>query len=173
MPYITFHVSDARGIDFSAPSELEINTFVKVDVVLRGAPCSGALESMALDLTTYTPREKVVHFRMYNKLSAGVETYTQFPNLRALSFDDIYLPTAFPDPNLIGEGKMSPSLEHIFLERMDDKTLSSEYVVRRMCSPQNFSPRFSSECTLLIRLHLGRHTIRDLHQCNFATACVW
>ena len=79
------------------------------------------LERVALDLTTYAPQEEVVHFRIYNKLSTKVEPYTQFPNfpnLRALSFDGVHPPTAFPNPNLIGERVISPSLEHIFLEHM-------------------------------------------------------
>ena len=117
-PHITFHAGDARGVDFSAPSLAEIKTFVKVDVVLSGAPRKDVLEKVALDLTTYAPREEVVHFRMYNQLATRLGTYTQFPNLKALSFDDMYLPAAFPNQILIGEGKISPSLKHVFLEDM-------------------------------------------------------
>ena len=117
-PHITFHAGDARGVDFSAPSLAEIKPFVKVNVVLGGAPRKDVLERVALDLTTYAPREEVVHFRMYNQLATRLDTYTQFPNLKALSFDDMYLPAAFPNQILIGEGKISPSLKHVFLEDM-------------------------------------------------------
>jgi len=117
-PHIILHAGDARGIDFSARSQAEVNPFVRIDVVVEGEPRRDVLERMALDLTTYAPREEVVHFRMYNKLAAGVDMYTQFPNLRALSFANMPLPAAFPNPNLIGEGKIFPSLEHILLEDM-------------------------------------------------------
>ena len=114
-PRVTFHAGDARGVDFSAPSLAEINTSVKVDVMFSEVPSRDVLETTALDLTTYAPREEVIHFRMY-KLTARGDTYTQFPNLKALSFGDMYLHAAFPNQILIGEGKISPSLEHIFLE---------------------------------------------------------
>jgi len=117
--HITFHIGDAHGVDFSAPSDAEMSTFVNVDVVLSGAPHGSVLERMAHDFTTYAPSEEVVHFRMHNKLGAGADAYTRFPNLRALSFYKISLPTTFPDPNSIGEGKISPFLEHILLERVD------------------------------------------------------
>jgi len=120
-PHITFYAGDAHGIDFSARSDAEINTFVEVDAVLSGVVRRSMLERATFDLTTYAPQEEVVHLRIYNKLGTGVKPYTQFPNfpnIRALSFDRIYLPTAFPNPNLIGERVISPSLEHIFLEHM-------------------------------------------------------
>ena len=81
-------------------------------------PPRDTVERAALDLTMYALPEEVIHFRMHNKVAARVETYTRFPNLRALSFTEISLPAAFPDPNLIGEGKIFPALEHIFLENM-------------------------------------------------------
>jgi len=115
--HVTFRAGDARGIDFSAPSRAEINTFIRVDVALSGAHRGSVLERVALDLTTYVPQEEVVHFRIH-KLGALVDAHTQFPNLRALSFDNIYLPTAFPKPKPHGEGRISPSLEHIFLENV-------------------------------------------------------
>ena len=117
-PHITIQAGDTGGTDFSAPSRTQINAFVKIDVVLSGAPREDVMERVALDLTTYTPREELVHFRMSNKLAARLDTYTQFPNLRALSFNTISLAAAFPDPNLVGDGKILPSLEHVLLERM-------------------------------------------------------
>jgi len=115
--HVAFRAGDARGIDFSAPSRAETNTFVSINVALSGARRGSVLERVALDLITYVPQEEVVHFRIH-KLDALVDAHTQFPNLRALSFDDIYLPTAFPKPKPNGEGRISPSLEHIFLENM-------------------------------------------------------
>jgi len=119
VPRITFHTGGARGIDFSAPARVELNPFVRVNVVLCRTPRREILERAALEFTTYAPRDDIVHFRMYNKFTIGVDTCTQFPNLRALSFYNISLSAAFPNPNLAGEGKISPSLEHIFLEDMD------------------------------------------------------
>ena len=115
-----------RSIDFSAPSRAGIDTFIRVDVVLSGAPHSDVLKRAALDLSAYAPPEDVVYFRMYNTFGTGVDTYARFPNLRALSFDGISLSTAFPNPNQTGEGKISPSLEHILLEHMvvDDASWS-------------------------------------------------
>ena len=116
-PYIKFRTGDARGIDFSAPSRAEINSFVRVNLTLSEAHHWSVLERVALDLTSCAPREEVVHFRVYKELGTGADAYTQFPNLRALSFYNIPLPTAFPTI-LIGERKIPPSLEHIFLEDM-------------------------------------------------------
>ena len=117
-PHVIFHAGNARRIDFAAPSEADINTFVRVDIVLRREPCRDVLEGVIHDLTTYAPPGEVVHLRVYD-VAARVDTYTQFPNLRALSFDNISLPAAFPNPNLVGERNIFPALEHIFLEDMD------------------------------------------------------
>ena len=118
IPHITLRAGNARGIDFSTLSQAEINTFIEVDAVLSGGFHRGVLERAALELITYTPREDVVHFRMYNNLATEVDTYTQFPNLRALSLDRTSLPAAFHNQNPIGEEKIFPSLEHIFLKNM-------------------------------------------------------
>ena len=104
---ITLHIGNARRIKFSAPSRAEITTFVRVRVLLSRAPHEEVLQTAALDLTTYVPREEVAHFRMYHKIAARVDMYTQFPNLRALSFANISLPAAFPNPNLIRGGGSS------------------------------------------------------------------
>jgi len=137
-PYIKFRAGDSRGIDFSAPSWVELNTFVRVNLVLSRGTRRDVLERAALDLATYTPRDDVVHFRMYNEFTTGVDTYARFPNLRALSFYNTSLPTAFPNPNLIGEGKISPSLQHIFLDRVDvddgDWSPLTTFLARRMSS---------------------------------------
>jgi len=117
-PYITFRAGNARGIDFSAPSWAEINKFVRVDVMLSGALHRDVLEGAVLDLTTYAPPEEVVHFQMSNQRAIRVDTHTQFPNIRALSFNNVSLPVAFPNPILIVEGKIFLSLEHVFLENM-------------------------------------------------------
>jgi len=137
--HIAFHAGDARLIDFSALSQAEINVFAEIVVVLNAEQHRDILERAALDLTTYAPREDVVHFRMYNEFATGVDTYTQFPNLRALSFANISLPLAIPNPNLIGEGKILPSLEHISLENMDvydstDWSLLVTFLAQRVSS---------------------------------------
>ena len=115
-PEITLSAGDASGIDFSAPSPTQIHMFIKIDIVLSGAPRKVVTERTALDLTTYTPREEVVYFRMSNSHYSKLDVYTRFPNLRALSFDMTSLPAAFPAPNLVGDGKILPSLEHVLLK---------------------------------------------------------
>ena len=116
-PHITFRAGDARGVDFSAPSEVEVHSFVRAKIMFSGAPDKDVLERAAFDLTTYAPREAVVHLRMHHQLATVVDTYTQFSNLRALSFYHIPVSAAFPNPNLIGK-KVLPSLEHIFLDNV-------------------------------------------------------
>ena len=115
---ITIQAGDAGGTDFSTPSRLQISMFVEINVVLRGAHYKDVMERAALDLTSYIPREEVVHFRMSNKLAATLDTYTQFPNLRALSFDTISLTAVFPNLYLVGDEKILPSLEYISLDHM-------------------------------------------------------
>jgi len=115
-PHITFHAGDASEINFSAPSRVQVNTTIAITILLNGEPHRDVLERAALDLITYASRQEVVRFRMHNDPTTMVGTYTRFPNLRALEFDRMSLPTAFPNPNLIREGSIFPSLEHILLE---------------------------------------------------------
>lgn len=50
--------------------------------------------------------------------AAMVDTYTQLPNPRTLSFNLIPLGAAFQNPNSVVDGKIFPSSEHISLESM-------------------------------------------------------
>ena len=71
----------------------------------------------ALDLITYTPLEEIVYLSTYDNPATTVDTHIRFPNLRALSYDLISLPEAFPDPTLIADEKVFPSLEYVSFER--------------------------------------------------------
>ena len=57
------------------------------------------------------------NFETYGNSIATEGAYTQFPNLRALSFDFIPLSEAFPS-SLVEDGKILPSLECVLLEDM-------------------------------------------------------
>ena len=114
---ITFRAGNASGIDFSTPSRGD--PFARITMFLNGRLSRDVLGRAAIGLIAYTPREEVVHFRMSNRLAPRPDTYTQFPNLRALSFDGTTLTAAFPNLNLVGDGKIFPSLEHVLLERID------------------------------------------------------
>ena len=117
-PHITFHAGDAGEINFSAPSRAEVNTSIEITILLNGEPHRDVLERAALDLISHTPREEVVRLRIHNDPTDMVDTYTKFPNLRVLSFDRMPLSAAFPNQNLIEEGKFFPSLERVLLEEM-------------------------------------------------------
>ena len=114
---IVFHAGDVGGVNFSAPDWSRINTFVTVDILVKGTPRKSVSERAALDLITYPPPEEVVYLHACNASAVTEDTYTQFPNIRALSFDSIPLSAAFPNPNLIGDGEVF-SLQHILLKRV-------------------------------------------------------
>ena len=111
---ITLYVGDARGINFSAPEWT--NTFVTITVVLNGALGVDVVKRATLDLITHVPREEVVYFQTYDNPIAMEDTYTQFPNVRALSLCTIPLSKAFPKSTTVGDGRIFPSLEHVLLK---------------------------------------------------------
>ena len=113
--HITLLVSDAEGIGFSVPAQARIDRFVAITVAPNEILDGNALERATLDLITHIPREEVVHFQTYNNSIATGDACTQFPNLRALSFDSVPLPAAFTGP-LVEDGKILPSLEYVLLE---------------------------------------------------------
>ena len=117
---IEFRAGDAGGINLSAPDWAQINTFVVIAIVLNGTPPKSVLERAALDLVPCAPLEEVVYFHAQSNPAVMEDTHTQFPNLRALSFDATSLPTAFSNPNLIGDGRVFPSLEHVLLDHLVD-----------------------------------------------------
>ena len=111
MDTIDFSASDG-GTDFSAPASAP---FVTICILLNGVHRKSVLERAALDLITHIPPDQVVSLRTYCNPVVTEDTWTQFPNLRALSFDTISLPAAFPNPSLIADGKVFPSLEYVLL----------------------------------------------------------
>ena len=106
---ITLHVGNAEGIDFSVPGQAREDMFATISVELDEIPDRNALERATLDLITHIPRKEVVYFETYDNPIATEDAYTQFPNLRALSFDAIPLSEAFPS-SLVEDGKILPSL---------------------------------------------------------------
>jgi len=115
---ITLRAGDAGGIDFSVPSRAQTNPFVSITATLSRATHKDVLLNAGLDLITYPPREEVVRFRMCHHLAPGLDTYTQFPKLRALSYGSISPLTAFPNPHLVADGEIFPSLEYLSVENM-------------------------------------------------------
>lgn len=115
--YIGFQAGDTGGID-----RAEANTFVRISIMLSEVPQKSVLERVALDLVACAPLEEVVSFRTSSNPVIVEGADTRFPNLRALSFNAIPLRTAFPNPELIGDEKIFPSLERVSLDPsgMDD-----------------------------------------------------
>ena len=95
-----------------------MNTSVKIIVFPEAAPPKGALETAALDLITCAPLEEVVYFRTDEIPIALEDVHTRLSNLRALSFNKVSFPAAFPGLRLIGDGKVFPSLEHVLLSHV-------------------------------------------------------
>ena len=114
--HIALQVGDGRGIDFSNPAQAKMNVFMAITMILNGKPPSALRAGAILDLIACTPREEVVYIKARNYPVVAEDTYTRFPNLRAISFGYLPLATAFPTPNLVGDGKIFPSLEHVLLE---------------------------------------------------------
>ena len=122
LTYRTSHaklrVGDASGINFSDPPQSQISTFVEIRMLLKGNSHT-IRERAVLDLVACIPREEVVYFKAQSGPVTTEDIWTQFPNIRALSFDYVPLSLAFPSPRLDVEGKKFP-LEHVLLERVDD-----------------------------------------------------
>ena len=116
---IRFEAANTGEVNPFAPKFTRINAFVEIMVLRDDVPHKSALEEAALDLIAYAPPEEVVSLCTFNNPAATEDTHTQFPNLRALSFNTVSLPTVFPNPNLIGDGRIFPSLEHILLDHLD------------------------------------------------------
>ena len=117
IPHIAFSAGDAGGIDFSAPTQSQMRTFVVVTMLLEGFS-RDEQEKAALGLIACVPREQVVYFKTQTNPAGAEDMYAQFPNVRALSFDNVPLSAAFPNPNLAGDGRIFSSLEHVLLERV-------------------------------------------------------
>ena len=87
LPRITLRVRDAGGVDFSVPAQ----AFVDITIFLNWTPYGDTPERAVLDLITYIPQEEVVYLRFRSQVDEIPVTiggtYTQFPNVRALSFD--------------------------------------------------------------------------------------
>ena len=111
---IAFHAGDAGGINFSAPDR--VDAFVMVTMRLSTILDRNGLKRTALDLITHVPREEVVYLQARDNPIDMEDASTQFPNVRALALDTVPLSAAFPNPNLVGDGGVFPSLEDIFLQ---------------------------------------------------------
>ena len=114
---ITLCVGDAGGVDFSAPARIRTNAFVKIDMLLK-VPSSDVSERTILDFITHVPREEVVYFQTFLNPVPMEDIPTQFPNVKALSLDKIPLFAAFPSRDVVGDGRIFPSLEHVLLVNM-------------------------------------------------------
>ena len=119
---IKLRVGDTHGANF-APHWARENTFFDIGILLKGVPHRGVLRSATLGLLAYAPLEEIVYVHTDSNPATMEDAHTRFPNLRALSFDVESLPSAFPDPDLIADGKMFPSLEHVSLDYVGDGDL--------------------------------------------------
>ena len=119
-PHVTLRIGNAGGINFSDPPELQIGTFVDITTLLNGKP-HDVRERVVLGLVACIPREEVVYFNTQSNPVATVDPCTQFPNIRALSFNCVSLSAAFPGPGMAGEGEIFAPLEYVLLENVDDE----------------------------------------------------
>jgi len=76
------------------------------------------LKKGILDLIAHTPRDEIVYLHTRGEPVTTKDISAQMPNLRALRSTVIPLPAASPEPNLDGDEKILPSLQHIFLEEL-------------------------------------------------------
>jgi len=113
---VILHAGDAGGINLSAPKLERKDIFVTIIVVLNVVDRRDIVKRASLELIAQAPREDVVYLLTDNDPVVMEDTYTQFPNLRKFSSSDAPLSNIFPNPNLIGDDKIFPSLEHIRLE---------------------------------------------------------
>ena len=123
MSHVKLRIGDAGGINFSDPSQSQIGTFFELTMLLN-SKSRMIRERAVLDLVACIPREEVVYFKAQSNPVITEDVWTQFPNVRALSYDCVPLSAAFPNLNLAVEGKRSPPLEHVLLEHMNDEDLS-------------------------------------------------
>ena len=124
---IKLQISDAGGVDFSAPVPATVNTFMTFTIELYLDHAQDQVDQVILDLIAHAPREEVVYFRVYDEPVAMEDISTQFPNLRGLHFEKTPLTAAFPKSNFDGDGGVFPSLEYVLLDwvYVDDGDWSS------------------------------------------------
>jgi len=118
-PHVALRLGKAGITNYSDQAQMQIGTFLAVTMLLNGSS-RDIRERVVLDLVACTPREEIVYFKAQSNPVATEDTCTRFSNVKALSYDNVPLSAAFPNPNLAGEGKIFPSLEYVSLERMDE-----------------------------------------------------
>jgi len=115
--YTTFHVGDVDGIVLSTPATTRIRTFIVITVWLDQRP-KELLMGVPLELITQIPREEVVYLEVFGEPAAMEDVSAQLPNLRGLHFKKTPLLSIFPVSALDGDGKIFPSLRHIYLDHI-------------------------------------------------------
>jgi len=113
---LELQISDAGGVDFSAPVPARVNAFVAITVHFYPDLPEDQLDKLILDLIAHTPQEEVVYFRVHDESVAMEAISTQFPNLRGLHFKETPLTVAFPASILDRGVEIFPSLEYILLD---------------------------------------------------------
>ena len=158
--HIGFQAGDAGEIDFSAPTSVQTNPFVTIAMLLSGTPDRNMLGRAVLDLIAYAPLEEAVYLHACSNPIIE-DTRTRFPNLRTLSFDKMFLSAAFPNPDLIVDRKILPSLEYVLLKDVvadeGDWTPLTTFLARRVSSGNQMD-------TLVITgfTHVCRQVVEDL-----------
>ena len=117
--HFTIRAGDVGVIDPSTPAWEQVDTFVEIimKMEMHQIP-QDQLEREALDLIAHTPREEIVCFCLWGNPLAVRDMSAQFPNLRILHLGAVSLLPIFQEPNLDGNEKFLPSLQHIFAERV-------------------------------------------------------
>ena len=136
--YITFELGDGDKIDLSTLEWSWGTNFISITVALNTLHDRGILESAFLDLMAHIPQGEVIHFHRFQPPIAIKYTHSQLPNLRTLFYNGASLLDIFPDPCLVREDKIPPSLESIVLEWIvaddNDWTPLTTFLSRRASS---------------------------------------
>ena len=107
------HVGDVQGVN---PLLRPMNSFLTISVAPNEPHHENARGRAIFDLIMYVPKEEFTHFKTSGNCVTMGNIYPLFPNLRALSFADMRLSAAFPEPDPGRDKEILLFLQHIFLQ---------------------------------------------------------
>lgn len=111
-----FHLGDADGIDFSNPHPEQMARSVAITLILNVAHRRDIRVRVAHDLIAHAPHEEVIYLLTRDNPIIMNDTYARFPNLKTLSSEEMPASEVFPNPDLIGDERIFPSLQHVLLQ---------------------------------------------------------
>jgi len=171
-----FRAGDVGAIDPPTSVWSQVTTFVEITMELDEIS-HDAWEEGVLGLIPYTPRDEIICFRLLGAPLSIQDISAKLPNLRALQFGAISLPPVFQEPNLDGNRKLLPYLQHIFAEQVavgsDGWNLLAAFLAHRASSGNPLSSLTivdSPHMCLPEKEHL-RGVVRELRVDRLGKAC--